>query len=242
MLRVNADDWGRDPCATDTTLACYQAGSLSSASAMVFLSDSERAAHLAMANGLELGLHINFTQAFDPEVCPPAVCRSQSRLRRFLTRTRYALVCFNPFLMDDFRTVFDAQLDEFERLYGHAPAHFDGHQHMHLATNMLVQNIIPKGTRVRRSFSFGQGEKNRINRAYRALVDKRLARRHKLSHYFFALSSSLAAGRVDQVLALGQTADVELMTHAWNSPEYDWLMSSSGKQPVRSSRACAGAA
>ena len=41
---INADDWGRDARTTDRILECFQHGVLSSASGMVFMEDSERAA------------------------------------------------------------------------------------------------------------------------------------------------------------------------------------------------------
>jgi len=224
MLIINADDWGRDTNATDTTLACCEAGSLSSTSAMVFLADSQRAAGLAKSAGIRVGLHINFTLAFDPGHCPPEVCRRQNRIRRFLTRSKYALVLYNPFLRQDFRFVFDTQLAEFERLYGQPPSHFDGHQHMHLATNMLVQKIIPAGVRVRRSFSFWPGRKSAVNRGYRRMVDRCLARRYRLGDFFFALSDNLVPARLQQIFDLAEKAEVELMTHAWNEAEYRWLI------------------
>jgi predicted glycoside hydrolase/deacetylase ChbG (UPF0249 family) len=225
MLIINADDWGRDPAATNTTLACYRAGRISTASAMVFMLDSQRAAELADSAGLEPGLHINFTQDFDGPGCPPEIRAAQSRLRRFLRTSKYALLLYNPFLSRDFRLVFEAQLHEFERMYGRAPSHFDGHQHMHLATNMLVQQIIPAGQRVRRSFSFGVHEKSWVNRLYRRAVDRRLASNYRLTDFFFALSSHLDSGKLEKVVTIARSKSVELMTHAWNSAEYERLMS-----------------
>jgi predicted glycoside hydrolase/deacetylase ChbG (UPF0249 family) len=37
MLIVNADDWGRSVAETDSALRCYQAGRITSVSAMVFM-------------------------------------------------------------------------------------------------------------------------------------------------------------------------------------------------------------
>lgn len=233
MLIINADDWGRDPVATDTTLACFQAGSISSASAMVFLPDSERAAELAKQENLKIGLHINFTQEFSDTACPPNVLASQRRIRKFLTRSKYALVLYNPFLRSDFRVVFEAQLKEFQRLYGQAPSHFDGHQHMHLATNMLVQRLIPAGVTVRRSFSFRPGEKGRTNIMYRRLVDRFLARHYRIADFFFALASNLDPGRFQKVVEISEPAAVELMTHCWNHAEFGFLKNLGSLQAVK---------
>lgn len=225
MLIVNADDLGRLKAATDTTLACYAAKRITSTSAMVFMEDSERAAGLALASGIDVGLHINLSERFTADSVPARLREYHDRICRFLTRSKYALLFYNPFLVKEFRFVFDAQLAEFVRLYGRPPTHFDGHQHMHLATNMLVQNIIPAGQKVRRNFSFRPGQKSLLNRAYRGVVDRRLARRYRLTDYFFALSSNLERARLQAIVALSRTASVELMTHAWNQSEFNWLMS-----------------
>lgn len=62
MLIVNADDLGRSKTATDNALSCYARQRITSASAMVFMEDSERAAEGARASGIDVGLHINFSE------------------------------------------------------------------------------------------------------------------------------------------------------------------------------------
>jgi predicted glycoside hydrolase/deacetylase ChbG (UPF0249 family) len=142
-----------------------------------------------------------------------------------LKSSKYALLVFNPFLVGAFRRVFEAQLLEFTRLFGRSPSHFDGHQHMHLSSNMLLQTVIPAEAKVRRSFSFRAGEKTPVNRLYRRFVDSRLARSYRLTDFFFALASNLEPGKLAGLFALSQETKVELMTHAWNKPEFDCLMS-----------------
>jgi predicted glycoside hydrolase/deacetylase ChbG (UPF0249 family) len=63
-LIINADDWGRSRETTDRTLECWERGSISSVSAMVFMEDSVRAAALARERGIDTGLHLNFTTPF----------------------------------------------------------------------------------------------------------------------------------------------------------------------------------
>jgi predicted glycoside hydrolase/deacetylase ChbG (UPF0249 family) len=225
MLIVNADDLGRLKAATDTTLACYESKRITSTSAMVFMEDSERAAELALASGIDVGLHINLSEKFTADSVPAQLREYHDWICHFLTRSKYALLFYNPFLVKEFRFAFDAQFTEFVRLYGRQPSHFDGHQHMHLATNMLIQNIIPAGQKVRRNFSFRPGQKSLINRTYRGVVDRCLARRYRLTDYFFALSSNLERAKLQAIIALSRTASVELMTHTWNQSEFKWLMS-----------------
>lgn len=232
MLIVNADDLGRCPVATDRILACYSRERISSASGMVFMEDSERAAQLARSSQLDVGLHVNFTESFTSRAVANEVRRSHERIRRFLRHHKYALLLYNPFLRRAFREVFHAQTIEFTRLYGHRPTRIDGHQHMHLCTNVLLDGILPYGTEVRRSFSFTAGEKNFFNRAYRAVVDYWLAKRHRLTDYFFALSQHLQPARLAKVVALANGSKVELMTHPEAEGEHDFLLSDAYAQAI----------
>ncbi|HOY59397.1 MAG TPA: ChbG/HpnK family deacetylase, partial [Verrucomicrobiota bacterium] len=129
MLIVNADDWGGWRTATDAALTCYEKGRITSVSAMVFMDDSERAARLAQRSGLDVGLHLNLSQEFTGSThSVPRLAESQRAIVRFLRSSKYALLFYHPFLRRQFRHVFEAQLEEFFRLYGRPPSHFDGHQ------------------------------------------------------------------------------------------------------------------
>src|ERR1043166_2509082 len=147
MLIVNADDFGRSKGETDAALACYQAGRITSATAMMFMADSERAAELAKGTGLDVGLHLNFTETFSTG-CSPEVAKSQNRIVRYLKRSKYAQLIYNPILRREFRCCYKSQAEEFVRLYGKSPSHVDGHHHMHLCANMLFSKAIPRGTKM----------------------------------------------------------------------------------------------
>lgn len=225
MLIVNADDLGRDRQATDAALACYERGRITSTSAMVFMVDSERAAELARRTGIEVGLHLNLSEPFTAPDVPDKLRQNQQRICRFLKSSKYALLWYHPFLQKEFKSVFQAQYAEYTRLYGIEPTHIDGHQHMHLATNVLLGRLLPDGVNVRRSFSFRPGEKSLVNRWYRAAVDRWLKRRHVLTDYFFALSQNLRIEQLRRVVELARQAKVELMTHPQLASEYEFLMS-----------------
>ena len=225
MLILNADDLGRNLATTDAILSCHTSQRISATSAMVFMDDSERAAGLALSAGIDVGLHINFSEHFTAKNLPNSLAESHGKIIRFLKANKYALVLFHPLLTGEFRSVFEAQQAEFLRLYGRLPSHYDGHQHLHLASNILLQQILPKGSIVRRSFSFRQGEKNFANRYYRNIVDLSLARRHPLTDYFFSLAHYLALEPLGKLFQLSQQANVELMVHPHLPKEYDFLMS-----------------
>ena len=224
-ITVNADDFGRSAVATDRILQCYSARRVTSASAMVFMADSERAARLGRDCGIRLGLHLNFTERFSAPNVPDRLAVAHETVARFLRSSRYTLVVYNPLLHSAFRTVMDHQLEEFARLYGTAPDHFDGHQHMHLASNVLALRALPEGSLVRRSFTFERSERSIVNRWYRSTVDAFLARRYRLRDYFFALSQHLSREGLQRIARKSLNGSVELMAHPEVPLEYEYLMS-----------------
>ena len=198
---------------------------MSSVSAMVFMADSERAAELAKANNLRVGLHLNFTEQFTGDGILATLGNYQKKIASFLTRNRYSQVFYNPRLRREFAHSCQAQLEEFTRLFGRRPLHVDGHHHMHLCANLLLANLIPAGMKVRRNFSFLPGEKSWLNRSYRTLVDRWLARRYRVTDYFFDLTQSIQEQKINRVLALAAFKKVELMTHPILQLESEYLMS-----------------
>jgi hypothetical protein len=222
-LIVNADDWGRDATTTRCILDCVRLGTVTAVSAMVFMEDSERAAALALEHGVDAGLHLNFTEAFTAPGGRHDLVERHRRVVAYLRRHRLAQLVFNPGLMRSFEYVVAAQLDEYRRLFGAAPARLDGHHHMHLCANVLLQELLPAGARVRRNFSFRSGEKSALNRAYRRFVDGRLARRHRLTDYLFPLPPLEPADRLQRIFSLARTHVVELETHPVNPDEYGFL-------------------
>lgn len=224
-LIVNADDWGRSREITDKTVDCVLAGAVSSVSAMVFMEDSERAAALARDNGVDAGLHLNFTAPFTGSGVPTRLQEQQQRLMRYLRMHRLAPLMFHPGLIGTFADVFAAQWTEYTRIYGGEPARIDGHHHMHLCSNVLLARGLPVGTQVRRSFSFQRGEKGELNRLYRRAVDRMLQRRYHLTDYFFSLPPLQPAERLQRIFGLARQSVVEVETHPVNAEEYKFLTS-----------------
>jgi len=225
MLIINADDWGRSRGETDTAFECYKKRRITSVSAMVFMEDSERAAELAKEQNLDVGLHLNFDERFTGKRVPTTLEDYQDKIARFLTRTKYSQLLYNPFLRREFAYSYEAQAEEFARLFGKLPSHIDGHHHMHLCANVLLSKAIPAGIKVRRNFSFWPGEKSWLNRTYRALVDRWLARRYRLTDYFFDLTQCIQEKKLDRVTALAKSNNVEIMTHPIAQAETEYLMS-----------------
>lgn len=233
MLIVNADDWGRSRAETDLELECFRAGCVTSVSAMVFMEDSERAAGLAKENGVDVGLHLNLSQRYNGRKPGAAAEDAHERIVGFMTKSKYAVLLYRPGLRKYFREVFQSQLDEFVLLYGKQPSHVDGHQHRHLCANVLLGDVIPSGVKVRRNFSFWPDEKTLLNRACRSLMDGCLARRYRLTDYFFSLGQCLEANSMPRVVETARTGNVELMTHPIHAEEKNWLLSDAFSETMK---------
>ncbi len=222
-LIINADDWGRDRLTTDRILDCALRGSISSTSAMVFMEDSERGAELAMQQGVDTGVHLNMTTDFSAPGCSSVLKEHQQRLGRFLLSHMRARMVYRPDLAKSFDYVVRAQFDEYERIYGIPPHHVDGHHHMHLCENILLQGLIPRELFVRRGFTFFADEKGPVVRAFRQMQYRRLVKRFQVSDHFFDILP-LAQSHFDRIFPLCATSNVECECHPALDPEYKFLM------------------
>jgi hypothetical protein len=218
-LIINADDWGREGLTTRMIHDCFRRGTVSSVSAMVFMEDSARAAAIAQEWGIDAGLHLNFTTPFSTLGCPSRLIDRQHELIRFLQRHPFACAVYHPWLVRSFEYVLESQIDEYRRLYGSDPVRIDGHHHMHLCSNVLLRNLLPFGTLVRRYFSSEPGEKMR-NRIYRCFTDALLANRYRIVDFFFSLPPLEPPGRLQRIFSLARHSVVEVETHPVNPKEY----------------------
>jgi chitin disaccharide deacetylase len=225
LLIINADDFGLDKVATDNILSCFEHRRISSATAMVFMADSDRSAKLAFEIGMRVGLHLNFTDRFTDRNHPSILSEYQERVAKFLLRNKYAQVLYNPFLRKEVEHLYKFQYEEFIRLYNRQPTHFDGHNHMHLCTNFLIRELLPLNSRARRSFSFCGTEKSMINRVYRSAVDAWLRRKYRCVDKFFSIQPIQDYERLRRIVKLSLSYNVELMVHPQRSEEYQYLMS-----------------
>lgn len=223
-LIVNADDWGRDGRTTDAILQCARAGAISAVSAMVFMDDSERAAALARSEGIDAGLHLNFTAPLSAATVPAGLGDRQRQLGARLRLHPLSRIVYYPKLNPLFDYVVKAQLDEFQRLYGRPPSRIDGHHHMHLCGNVVFGRLLPERTVVRRNFSFRRGEKWFVNRWYRRWIDGLIARRHRVVDFLFNLSPMQPGSRLDRIVSLAGRSIVELETHPVVEAERDFLL------------------
>src|ERR1700751_154848 len=102
LLIVNADDLGLDPNNTDAILDCFHAGAISSATALVWMKDSDRAAEVAGPTGLPVGLHLNLIEPFSATDVPERVAATQRRVVDRLRRGGAGATLYHPAWSGDF--------------------------------------------------------------------------------------------------------------------------------------------
>lgn len=222
-LIINADDWGHDDRTTNRIFECFQRRVLSSASGMVFMEDSERAAEIARDRDLDIGLHLNLSTPFSAPAIPTRLAAHHQKIRECLCANRVARLLYHPGLADSFEYAVARQLEEFSRLYGRMPDRIDGHHHMHLSANVLLQGLLSRGTIVRRHFSYEPGEKIFRNSVFRLFSRALLARQYRVTDFFFSLPPFVPPARIQRIFKLAQSFVVEVETHPINPEEYRFL-------------------
>ncbi|NLT68285.1 MAG: ChbG/HpnK family deacetylase [Acidobacteria bacterium] len=224
MLIINADDFGKIKAATERIVLCHKSGRITSATAMMFMADSDRSARLAKDNGIETGLHLNLTDQFTGNH-EPHLARCQQRVSQHLRNSRFAPLLFNPLLRNEFEYTCRSQWERFEKIYGRPPSHLDGHHHMHICANVLFSRFIPARFRVRRNFHFTSGEKGMLNRLVRRIVDRYIEWRFVSTDYFFSIKPFENRSRIRGISELARRSNVELMVHPDEDEEFIFLMS-----------------
>jgi chitin disaccharide deacetylase len=215
-LIVNADDLGLGEAETDAILDCFERGAITSATAMVWMRDSVRAAEVARAAGLPVGLHLNLIEPFAAPDVPAGVAETQLRVVRRLRSRRAATQLYHPAWMREFEQCIADQLARFEALYGRAPTHVDGHQHMHLAFNALFARALRPVARCRRPVNRTALESPPFKRAARALVDRLVRVRFATTDWCMSirpLHPALGGSGITQVLRRAEHDSLELLVH-----------------------------
>lgn len=238
LLVVNADDWGSNALATDRIADCFEARAISSASAMMFMADSERAAAVAVEKELPIGLHLNLTEAFDGAV-PPDVATRQAGLAARFAGSRVLRYVYDPRLRADVACCTAEQFERFRETYGREPTHVDGHNHVQLCPTVL--SVLPRGVRVRTAWQPPVSPVDPM-RAARKLRHVLIARRFRTTDHFFpvrAIHPAFGGSGLDAALALADRESVELMVHPAVADEYALLTapawaSTVGRRQLRS--------
>lgn len=233
MIIVNADDWGLTTSSTDAALRCIRQRRVNSVSAMVFMADSYRGAEIANEEQVDVGLHLNLDQPFSPLVKHERLVEYHGQIMRFLKRYMFSRLIYSPLLERQFRYVYQSQVDEFFRVFHHAPSHINGHHHLHLCANMIVGRIIPNGTKIRRTYDFAWPDRSAANRFYHGILNRWLSSHYIVADRFFGLSENLTDNRMARIARLAQYSVIELNTHPVVPDEEVYLMSDGFERILR---------
>jgi len=225
MLIITADDLGLDKQVTDRILSSFSMQRISSASAMVFMKDTMRAAESAAELNLEVGLHLNFTLPFSASNVSSKLKAHQNAISSYLLSSKFGQLIYNPFLRDSFYFVFRAQQEEFYRLYGKNPNFYNGHHHMHLCSNIILSNLLPRQVPVRRTFTFNWGEKDPLDILYRRILDHFINYRYISTDYFYSLSALMELETLQKFITLSRIKNVEIMVHPNRDREFIYIQS-----------------
>jgi chitin disaccharide deacetylase len=215
-LIVNADDLGLGTEDTDAILSCWSRGSITSATAMVWMQDSIRALELARAAELPVGLHLNLIEPFSAPDVPEDQAVTQRRVIDRLRSGRRERYLYHPRWAPDFERCIAAQLSRFVELYGRAPTHVDGHQHMHLVPNALLSRALGPVERCRRPVNRTREESRASRRVARAMLARAVRLRFTTTDRCFsirALDPALGGTGVADKLASARRESVEVYLH-----------------------------
>lgn len=239
LLIVNADDWGLDVATTDAIAACFADGRVTSATAMVFMADSERAAALAQRIALPVGLHLNLSEPFTGAEVPASVRVRQAALAaRFGERgRRWRRWIPDPRIGAAVERCVRDQLEGFRDLYGREPTHVDGHKHVHVSPTVARTPAL-RGLMLRRAVSDPAGDRSPMARARRFRHRLVLAGTPGTEHFLsiWSMREPLLRGEQPAALALAEHDAVEVMAHPGLADEHALLMTDAWARAVRDLR------
>src|SRR5579875_135700 len=235
MLIVNADDWGGSAALTDAIDACFIRGAITSATAMMFMTDSRRAAELALARQYPIGLHLNLTQPLAAPETPPMVRERQLQACAHFAslRRRRLLISPNPRVHTLIADCIRDQLDEFHERYGCQPTHLDSHHHVHTSPDVFLSRSIARGSLVRQTISPSPMPVAPLERLDLALLIGRA--RHELLYRLCTTTDRLwrpaevysgrGAVTIETAARAARSEAVEMMVHLQHQPERELLYS-----------------
>jgi predicted glycoside hydrolase/deacetylase ChbG (UPF0249 family) len=231
LLIVNADDWGGEEKSTDAIHEAFRGGLVTSTTAMVYMEDSDRAASIARAEELPVGLHLNLTQPFTDPKAPAPVRERQGRLAEAFAGSgkdghpgvaSWRRWVYDPGLRGAVTAALTDQLARFEALYGGPPTHFDGHNYVDVCPDVFLSSALPRGSKMRNSldrYPLGKGAMAIARTVRQAARDRRFDSTRYVVHI-----ADLDLPD-DPRLQLAAADPIEVITHPDHGPEMERLKS-----------------
>lgn len=235
LLVVNADDWGGSEATTDAILQTFEAGRVTSTSAMVYMPDSDRAAEGALRAKLPVGLHLNLTEPFGDPAVPATIRERQRRVAERFSgagadghpgTARLRKWLYDPTIKHEVDRAVADQVERFAQLYGRPPTHFDGHNYVDLCPNVFLSRSLPSGSRMRNSLDCFPVERSPMA-LLRSARQALRSRRFRSTRYTLQIAHLRlpASGPPDPRLRLADADPVEVISHPDDAREREILMS-----------------
>lgn len=234
VLIISANDWGGNAESTDAIAECFAAEAITTATAMVFMADSERAAALATGRNLPMGLHLNLTEPFDAPHVPPDVRERQARMTRHFATLRLRRWTWSLRARRLVERCVTDQLQAFRDLYGREPTHVDGHNHVHASPDVFLSPGLA-GQRRLRIAQTPTGPPGSPANLIRRVRTAAIARRFETTEYFFSFRNvhpAFGGGALAPVLDLAERSSVEIMVHPGYPDEHRILMSDAWRREL----------
>jgi chitin disaccharide deacetylase len=228
MLIVNADDFGGSATATDAICEAFEAAAITSASGMVWMRDSARAASISVERALPMGLHLNLTLPFSGREVPRSVQERQLLLTELFTRDGWWKEADRRFDRELLRGAIEDQVERFCEQFGE-PTHIDGHHHVHLYDAVL--DLLPRTWPLRPPLRAPARADARLNRRERRL--RRRFRAPDLSFAFERVHPALGGAGLE-ALDRARSICVEVMTHPRQPSEMEVLRASEWRAALNS--------
>ncbi|MGO9908362.1 MAG: ChbG/HpnK family deacetylase [Solirubrobacteraceae bacterium] len=239
LLIVNADDLGIEPRVSNAILECFQSGSISSTTALVWMRDSDRAAEIARHAHIPTGLHLNLIEPYTAPDVPPRVAQTQRRVVERLGKGGLGPQLYHRAWSEDFGQCIRDQLSRFTELYGVPPTHVDGHRHMHLAMNALLSRALQPVRRCRRPVNRPARESASYKRLARSALSVLVRLRFITTDACFSVRSlhpELGGSGLDETLARADRSSIELFVHPGYRDELPLLRSAAWRAWVATHR------
>jgi chitin disaccharide deacetylase len=239
LLIVNADDLGLERPVSDSIVECFRSGAITSATALVWMRDSDRAAEIARREQIPTGLHLNLIEPYTAPDVPPRVAQTQRRVVERLGKGGLGAQLYHRAWSEDFGQCIRDQLLRFAELYGVPPTHIDGHRHMHLAMNALLSRALEPVRRCRRPVNRPSVESASYKRLARSALNLVVRLRFSTTDACFSVRSlhpELGGSGLDETLARADRSSVELFVHPGYRDELPLLRSDAWRAWVATHR------
>jgi predicted glycoside hydrolase/deacetylase ChbG (UPF0249 family) len=208
--------------ATNRIIASYDRRLITSATAMVLMFDTNRAAELASSRGIAVGLHLNFTAPFTSQSTNSRLYDHHRKLIRVYQRYRYSRYLYHFGINKSLDYCFKSQYEEFLRVFKRQPTHIDGHHFAHLSLNLLTGKILPSGVKIRKILDEPDHPTNLFDSIFRHTLNRYLKSKFVTTDFAYSIAP-LNDACLFKKISKAKRHNVEVMTHPEKTNEFSYM-------------------